>query len=87
MYFTLTHEIAEDDLFKNRPREDRLHTMANQFHSSIEREVFPPKMAGLGKEYPLQSKEDPLQSKEEQIQYIKEHIIEDFMREVYDPAF
>ena len=80
MYFTLTHEIAEDDLFKNRPREDRLHTMANQFHSSIEREVFPPKMAGLGKEYPLQSKE-------EQIQYIKEHIIEDFMREVYDPAF
>ena len=86
VYFSLTHEsmgrgAGEDIFFENQPREKMLNETANHFKKLLEREVFSLRMAGLGKEY------SDLKSEEAQIQYIREHIIEPFMREVYDPAF
>ena len=86
VYFSLTHEsmgrgAGEDIFFENQPREKMLNETANHFKKLLEREVFSLRMAGLGKEY------TDLKSEEAQIQYIREHIAEPFMQEVYDPVF
>ena len=81
IYFALTHESDVAILFKKRPRKQKLNEIAREFVTLLNESVVPLKMAGLGKEY------SDLKSEVGQIQYIKEHIIEPFMQEVYDPAF
>ena len=84
VYFSLTHERvvkAGDILFENQSREKKLNRMANHFKGFLDRKVVPLRMAVLGKEY------SDLKSEEARLQYIREHIIELFMREVSDPVF
>ena len=82
VYFALTHESdLTNILFKNQPREETVYGIANHFKGLLDRKVIPLRMAGLGKEY------SDLKSKEAQVQYIREHIAEPFMQEVYDPVF
>ena len=82
VYFSLTHEYARlrDIFFENQPREKMLNQTAKHFNNLLDLKVFSLEMAGLGKEYVAQSKED-------RIQYIREHVVEPFMQEVYDPVF
>lgn len=82
VYFVSTFENGEEDILLNlRPREMIAGVLSKFFFKSLTRDVFSAKMAGLGKEYFDIAGEDG------QIKYIREHVIEDFMREVYDPAF
>ena len=81
IYFNSTHEDIQDSLMLNQTRNEIANKMAKQFAILLHVGVFSEKMAGLGPEYPN------LKTGYDKIQYIKEHIIEDFMREVYDPAF
>ena len=81
VYFVVTHEPIRSPFFENKPRQETLDKIGSHFTSTLNFRVFPLKMAGLGKEY------SDIKSEANQIQYIREHIIEDFMREVYDPIF
>ena len=81
VYFALTHESEVAILFKKRPRKQKLNEIAQAFVTLLNDSVVPLKMAGLGKEY------SDLKSEEDRIQYIREHVVKDFMREVYDPVF
>ena len=85
VYFVLTHEQdrvegTKNILFTDQSRQEILDEMARLFNYALTVAISL-EMAGLGKEY------SDLKSEVGQIQYIKEHIIEPFMREVYDPAF
>ena len=84
VYFVLTHEQnnvtgTKNILFSDQPRQEMLDEMARLFNNALTFAISP-EMVGLGKEYVAQSKE-------EQVQYIREHIIETFMQDVYDLAF
>ena len=81
IYFTVTHESNYDSLLSNTPREEIANRLAHSFHTGLIYEAFNEKMAGLGEEY------SGIKDVNEQTQYIRNHIIEDFMREVHRPAF
>ena len=83
IYFLSTHETELDILLSQRSREEIAIYLASKFRSSLPNGIFSKKMAGLGTEYSNISVVRIM----DRMQYIRDHIIEYFMREVFDPAF
>ena len=81
VYFTVTHEtsVGSSFLSSGKTREEVADFLTQQFHYRLRGEVFSKKMAGLGKKFSEMSYSN-------KTEYIREHVIEDFMRTIYDPS-
>ena len=83
VYFAHTHEFGSNIFFEHKkPDKEKVNDdMSMGVYQLFYGHEALLRMAGLGKEY------SDLKSQEDRLQYIREHITEPFMREVYAPAF
>ena len=81
VYFTATHEVPESLPFlsNSKTREEVAKSLTRSFYDSLINGVFSEKMAGLGKKFSEMKSSDKME-------YIRDSIIEDFMREIYDSS-
>ena len=81
VYFTATHEVLEGLSFlsTSKTREEVAKSLSRSFYDGLIRGIFSEKMAGLGKKFSEMKSSD-------KVDYIRDSIIEDFMREIYDSS-
>ncbi len=84
VYFAAVFENGDKNiLLSGKSRGAVASYLSAFFYSALKSNVFSAKMAGLGEEFSGISEDGGMRHRA----YIRDHIIEDFMREVYDPAF